>query len=58
MADFPLLDAPLIKQVGLQPDSEVYGAFCKAIERGEQVRRSFRFFVFRSMFSLHHTISA
>ncbi|KAH8885356.1 Clavaminate synthase-like protein [Thozetella sp. PMI_491] len=33
----PLHDAPLIKQVGLQRDSEVYGGFCSATERGEEI---------------------
>jgi hypothetical protein len=31
-------DAPLIKKIGVQPNSEVYGAFVKATEAGEEVR--------------------
>jgi hypothetical protein len=31
-------DAPLIKSIGVQRDSEVYGAFVKATEAGEEVR--------------------
>jgi hypothetical protein len=31
-------DAPLIKKIGVQRDSEVYGAFVKATEAGEEVR--------------------
>lgn len=45
-----LLDAPLIKELGLQRDSEVYGAFCKATERGEEVRN----ISFSSFPCLHH----